>query len=144
MRKFILILTLAISAMSLQAQQQAAKTDDPLVIDAQHDFGTIRQGRPVTYDFLFTNTGKTPLTIEHVQASCGCTTPKWSSDPVAPGKTAVITVGYNAGAEGNFEKSVTIAYNGSQTKTIYIKGKVEKALPSAPANSSVTLLKQIK
>lgn len=143
MRKFTLILILAIGALGLQAQQ-AAPAEDPLAIDAQHDFGTIRQGRPVTYDFQFTNTGKTPLTIQHVQASCGCTTPKWSSDPVPPGRTAVITVGYNASAEGNFEKSVTIAYNGNLTKTIFIKGKVDKPQPSAPANSSVTLLKQIK
>ena len=84
-----------------------------------------------------------PLIIANVQASCGCTTPEWSRDPIAPGTTAKIKVGYNAAAEGPFEKFITITYNTNQTKQIKIKGTVWKAPEgSAPANSSVDLLKK--
>ncbi|MBZ5857073.1 DUF1573 domain-containing protein [Flavihumibacter profundi] len=144
MKKIILLLTLALGTFSLMAQSgNAAGSEDLVSIAPSHDFGTIRQGRPVTYDFTLTNTGKEVVKIDNVAASCGCTTPKWSGDAIAPGQSTLITVGYNAAAEGLFEKSVTISYNGIHTKTIYIKGQVAKSMPSAPPNSSVTLLKQV-
>jgi hypothetical protein len=89
------------------------------------------------------NTSSDSLKLENVQASCGCTTPIWKKDPVAPGASTTITVGYNAAAEGNFEKTVSIYYNGGQMKILNIKGNVYK-LPatSAPANSSIELLKK--
>ncbi|MHA4845254.1 DUF1573 domain-containing protein [Flavitalea antarctica] len=106
------------------------------------DFGKIPQGRPVTHIFEFTNNGKEPLKLESVQASCGCTTPEWSKEPVEPGASASIKVGYNAAAEGPFTKTVTIAYNGNQVKTITISGTVYKApATSAPVNASISLLK---
>jgi len=108
-----------------------------------HDFGKIPQGRPATYNFEIVNTGSEPLKLENVQASCGCTTPEWSKDPIAAGAVATIKVGYNAYAEGNFTKTVTIFYNGNQTKTLTIKGEVYKTTAtSAPENPSVQLLKQ--
>ena len=142
MRK-ILIFCFFLSVMQgVQAQKQQASGTDPLAIPATYDFGNIRQGRPVTSEIAFTNTGKEPLKIENIAASCGCTTPKWSSNPVNPGASSYITVGYNAAAEGSFEKSVTVFYNGGKSKTFFIKGNVSQALPPAPANSSVQLLKQ--
>lgn len=106
------------------------------------DFGKIPQGRPVTHVFEFSNNGKEPLKLDNVQASCGCTTPEWSKEPVEPGAGASIKVGYNAAAEGPFTKTVTISYNGNQVKTITISGTVYKApATSAPVNASISLLK---
>ena len=108
-----------------------------------HNFGKIPQGRPATYNFEIINTGTEPLRLENVQASCGCTTPEWSKDPIAPGASAIIKVGYNAYAEGVFTKTVTLFYNGNQTKTLTINGEVYKsATGSAPENASIQLLKQ--
>ncbi|HVS98779.1 MAG TPA: DUF1573 domain-containing protein [Puia sp.] len=109
-----------------------------------HNFGKIPQGRPATYTFEIVNNGPVPLRLDNVQASCGCTTPVWSRDPIAAGATASILVGYNAYSEGPFTKTVTIVYNTSQTKTLTITGEVYKApASSAPENASVQLLKQI-
>ena len=121
-----------------------APTDDVLVLkETMHDFSQIPQGKPAYYSFEITNTGKTELKLDNVAASCGCTTPEWSRDAIAPGKTAVIKVGYNAAAEGYFEKVITITYNNSQTKQLTIKGTVWKAPQgSAPANASIDLLKK--
>jgi hypothetical protein len=84
------------------------------------------------------------LKLDNVHASCGCTTPEWSRDPIEAGATAQIRVGYNAYAEGSFTKTVTIVYNTNQTKTLTISGEVYKVpQSSAPENSSVQLLKQI-
>jgi hypothetical protein len=112
--------------------------------ESSHNFGKIPQGRPATYTFEIVNTGSTPLRLDNVHASCGCTTPEWSRDPIEAGGTAQIRVGYNAYAEGTFTKTVTIVYNSNQTKTLTISGEVFKVpQSSAPENSSVQLLKQI-
>ncbi len=107
------------------------------------DFGQIQQGRPVTHDFMITNTSSDSLKLDDVRASCGCTTPEWKREPIAPNATTKIKVGYNAYAEGPFEKTVTILYKGGQTKLITIKGTVYKApVTPAPENSAVQMLKQ--
>lgn len=118
--------------------------EDVLVVkESEHDFSKIPQGKPVYYSFEIVNSGKTPLKLDNVQASCGCTTPEWSRDEIAPGATAKIKVGYNAAAEGPFNKTITITYNSNQSKVLQIKGTVWKAPEgSAPANASVDLLKK--
>jgi Protein of unknown function (DUF1573) len=118
--------------------------DDVLKLkETEHDFSKIPQGKPVYYSFEIANTGKTELKLDNVAASCGCTTPEWSRDAIAPGAKAVIKVGYNAAAEGPFEKMITITYNTNQTKQIKIKGTVWKAPEgSAPVNASIDLLKK--
>ena len=121
-----------------------APAEDNLQLkETQHDFSRIPQGKPVYYSFEFVNTGKTPLKLDNVTATCGCTTPEWSREEVAPGASAKIKVGYNAAAEGAFEKAITIIYNTTQTKQITIKGTVWKAPEgSAPSNASVDFLKK--
>jgi Protein of unknown function (DUF1573) len=111
--------------------------------ETSYSFGKIPQGRPVIHVFQIVNTGKQPLLLENVQASCGCTTPEWSREAIAPGATADIKVGYNAYSDGHFNKTVTIFYNNGQTKALIITGEVFK-LPAtaAPENASVQFLKQ--
>jgi hypothetical protein len=126
------------------AQGTIAPQDDILQLkQTEHDFGQIAQGKPVYYNFTIINTGKEPLKLDNVSASCGCTTPEWSKEPIAPGASASIRVGYNAAAEGAFDKAIAITYNTSQQKTLKIKGTVWKAPEgSAPANASVEFLKK--
>src|SRR5258705_13147803 len=58
--------------------------------ETEHDFTKIPQGKPVYYTFEIVNIGKTPLKLENVHPSCGCTTPEWSRDPIEPGATEKI------------------------------------------------------
>jgi hypothetical protein len=110
--------------------------------ETTYDFGKIAQGKPVTHDFAFTNTGKTELKLDDVRAGCGCTTPTWKPGPYKAGETANINVGFNAGGVGPFNKSVTITYNGGLSKVITFTGEV-LAAPATPApeNKSVQILK---
>lgn len=141
MKKIVTLLFLLISFVAVQAQNA---TPDVLDIkETEFDFGTIPQGKPVYHVFQITNKGTTAFKLDNVQATCGCTTPEWSKDPIAPGATQTIKVGYNAAAEGPFEKFITVSYNGNGTKQIKIKGSVWKApVGSAPSNASVNFLKQ--
>ena len=124
-------------------QEEKDRNDPVILMEKEYNFGEIPQGKPVYHIFQFQNKGSVPLKLEDVHASCGCTTPEWSRDPVAPGATASIKVGYNAAAEGPFDKYITINYNTSLSKQIRIVGTVWKAPEGpAPVNASVQLLKK--
>ena len=103
-----------------------------------HDFGKVEQGKPVTNVFEFKNTGTDPIVINDAQASCGCTKPSFSREPVLPGKTGSISATYNAASMGQFTKSITVTSNAeSGSMTLYLKGEVipqkEAATAAAPA-----------
>jgi hypothetical protein len=113
------------------------------VKEVEFDFGKIPQGKPVFHYFEVINKGTIPIKIDNVQTSCGCTTPEWSKDPIAPGASTQVKVGYNAASEGPFDKFITLQYNGNATKQIKIKGIVWKApVGAAPSNPSIQFLKQ--
>lgn len=95
----------------------------------EHDFGSMKKGSDMKYDFTFKNTGKTALVLNNVKASCGCTTPKWPKEPIAPGKSSTINVTYDSKRVGPFTKSITITSNAkTPTVELQIKGTVEDDL----------------
>lgn len=120
----ILLLT---AALGYSQTASNTKTDAAVMelASATHDFGKIKQGVPVTHEFKFVNKGKVPLIITNVAPSCGCTTPEWTKDPIAPGMEGHIKATYNAAAQGTFNKSITVTANIENGYTVlYIKGEV--------------------
>ena len=113
MKPFFLLAALLVSGAAA-AQQPAAPAPvaaAPSVIKWQQtsqQFGSIKQGVPVTATFRFTNTGRVPVLLTNVQGSCGCTVPAWSHEPVAPGKSSVVSATFNAAHPGAFTKTVTV------------------------------------
>lgn len=93
----------------------------------QHHFGVITQGEKVSYSFKFKNTGKAPLIISSANASCGCTVPEYSKDPIAPGDEGFINVTYNSeGKAGMESKTVTLIANTiPNTKILTISAEVQ-------------------
>lgn len=89
----------------------------------KHDFGTVKEeGGPVTTEFVFTNTGDTPLVIISANASCGCTHPKYPTDPIKPGGKGVIKVTYlPKGRPGEFNKSIKVRTNAKNAKKVTLK-----------------------
>lgn len=77
-----------------------------------HDFGALVEGEKPTYVFKFKNVGNKPLILTSVKPSCGCTSPFWSKDTVAPGQGGEIKVQYNSAHRvGTFGKSINIRSN---------------------------------
>lgn len=141
MKKFFTLFTFMLFVAAANAQTATAETLE--LKELEYNFGSIPQGKPVYHTFQIINKGTSPLKLDNVQTSCGCTTPEWSKEPIAPGATSQVKVGYNAAAEGHFEKSITLTYNGNSTKQITIKGDVWRApAGSAPSNASINFLKQ--
>lgn len=118
---FCIILLGFITVVAMKADQQP----DFKFEKETNDFGKIPQGKPVSYDFKFTNVGEQPLIISNVESTCGCTVPKYTSTPIKKGETGTITVTFNAAAPGAFNKALTIKSNAkTPVKYIYIKGSV--------------------
>ena len=104
--------------------------------ETRHNFGVFAQDTAiVSHDFIFTNVGKAPLIIHQASASCGCTVPEYTLEPVMPGEKGKITVTYNGKGRrpGIFRKSITIHNNGKQTPVrLYIEGEMIDNTPEGP------------
>ena len=94
--------------------------------NTSHSFGNIIEGQIARHEFKFTNEGTEPLMLDNVSASCGCTTPKWPREPIAPGQSSVIIAEYNSqGRPGTFTKNIFVKSNGGEV-TLTISGNVVK------------------
>lgn len=96
----------------------------------EHDFGRFRaQGADTLkqHTFTFTNTGQKPLVVIRAVSSCGCTKPTHTLEPVMPGDTGTVTVGYRGEGQrpGYFRKSVTVYTNEPRSYVrIFISGEL--------------------
>ena len=102
--------------------------------ETDFDFGTVPEGEHVKHTYKFKNTGNEPLIIASAKGSCGCTVPKWPSDPIAPGQSGVIDVEFDSkGKPGKQTKRVTVTANTVPAQSfLNITGNVTKD-PNAPA-----------
>lgn len=120
------LLFACVSFASAQENQAQIKFDK-----VSHDFGTFSESSPVQECiFTFTNVGQAPLVINQAVASCGCTVPSYTKEPIAPGKTGAIKVTYNGKGKfpGHFKKSITVRTNGKpEMSRLYVEGTMEEA-----------------
>ena len=150
MKKIILSLSILLASVVVINAQTAdgatpIQNENAAVISFEEevvDYGTVEQGADGVREFVFTNTGKSPLIISNAVGSCGCTVPTWPKEPIKPGQKAAIKVKYDTKRIGAINKSITITSNATEaTKIIRIKGTVvapqttpTKEAVGAPAN----------
>ena len=128
MKRFLQISTIfcLIAAFNVAIAQDKPKIEFE---ETAHDFGAFKEADGVqTTTFKFKNSGSVPLVLSNVRASCGCTTPKWTREPVAPNGTGEIQVSYNPkNRPGAFNKTVTVSSNAENpTVVLRITGQVEQ------------------
>ena len=128
MKKILLFTMLLFCGMNVALAQKPAEIKfDKLT----HDFGTFSEKNPVvSCTFSFTNVGEVPLVINQAVASCGCTVPEYTKEPIQPGEKGEIKVTYNGTGKfpGHFKKSITVRTNGAVEMTrLYIEGEMTKA-----------------
>ncbi|WP_246485208.1 DUF1573 domain-containing protein [Chitinophaga qingshengii] len=127
MKKFILSLfasLLITTALWAQSQPNPADTKVKFAKETV-DFGKTALNKPVTVDFEFTNISKEPVLIEAARASCGCTTPKWTQEPILPGKKGKITANYSANGLGQQNKTIWVKFKGVESdKELHLTGTV--------------------
>ena len=125
MRKLFSTLVICLFAIGAMAQSaiEFKKTT--------HDFGEFKEDAGVQrYRFELKNTGDSDLIVTNAQASCGCTTPSWSKEPIKPGKTGYVEAGYDPRGRGTgpFSKTITVMTNSKKTPvtTLTIKGSAKE------------------
>lgn len=142
-RKLLFVLCLIFLSTFAWAQDNQAAVSFQ---HTSHDFGTIKEeAGQVAYEFVFVNTGQSPLIISDVRPSCGCTTPSWSKEPIAPGDTGTIVAQYNPmNRPGTFRKSITVTSNAETSNTIlYIQGIVQPK-PKTPVDDFPTQMGSLR
>lgn len=121
MKKVCLIISVFTITFTMMAQpvMKLSKTE--------HNFGTFKEeaGRQ-THEFVVTNSGNAPLVIQNIVASCGCTTPEWTKQPIPPGGTGKITAIYDPqNRPGAFNKTLSVYTNSKpEVVVLSIKGEV--------------------
>ena len=127
MKKLILFALLLIGSITTALAQNPAEIK---FSSLTYDFGKFSEKDLVkTCKFTFTNVGEQPLVINQAVASCGCTVPKYTKEPILPGKSGEIEVTYNGAGKalGHFKKSITARTNGKVEITrLYIEGEMEE------------------
>ncbi len=135
-----LLFSLLMTAVAGGAFAQEVKNGPYLeFLKETHDYGNIKYGADGTAIFEFKNSGNAPLVLSAAKASCGCTVPEFTKEPVAPGAKGSIKVTYDTKRPGLINKTVTISSNSadSDTKIIRIKGEVgPKPETGMPENNS--------
>lgn len=133
MKKLLLTSAFLLSGIAFMSAQEIELSESNV------DLGNIQfNGKAVT-TVQIKNTGDKPLIISDAKASCGCTVPTWPKDPIAPGKSAPMTVEYTTTSRaGAFNKTVTVNSNAvtEGRKIFRIKGVVLEN-PNAPAAPQV-------
>jgi Protein of unknown function (DUF1573) len=121
MKTVIYLISIALSSLSAFCQPQMKLST------TEHDFGTFKEesGRQ-TFNFIVTNTGDAPLVIKNVVRSCGCTTPNWTKEPIAPGGSGIVTAIYDPlNRPGMFNKTLTVNSSSKpENVVLVIKGEV--------------------
>lgn len=125
MKKILFIILLTIIGSTYAAAQNSA---DIKFDKTTHDFGKFsEESAVVTGTFTFTNIGNAPLVIHQAVASCGCTVPEYTQEPIMPGKTGIIKVTYNGEGRfpGTFKKSITLRTNAkTEMIRLYVQGEM--------------------
>jgi hypothetical protein len=88
-----------------------------------YNMGNIPYGKPTEFVVTIENISAAPVTLNNVQVSCGCTTPKFQANAViAPGQKTTVTLGFNGASMGNFSKTATIFLSDNLIKTVSFSG----------------------
>ncbi len=131
MGKYGTIAAVILMALTLAScsQEGGKKVKGDAVIafeETKYEYGEIPFGGDGGCEFVFSNTGKTPLVLTHVKSTCGCTIPDWPQEPLKPGEEGIIRVSYDTRRVGAFNKSVYVYSNASNgVQRLYISGRVK-------------------
>lgn len=133
----------AVAKEEILTEETVDVTNAPILTLEQenYDFGDVKANEKVTKVITFINTGASPLQIKDAKASCGCTVPKYSDEPIAPGEKGELTVEYTAPAmNGKQMKTVTLTTNtANKLEQFRISANVVggQEAPSQPAGTNV-------
>ena len=93
----------------------ACTSDQPSISleTKQFDLGDVMNGEIVSRDVAVENDGASPLVVETVSTSCGCTQASLEPMTIPPGEVGVLHINFDSGAHG-------LNLTGNVTRQIFI------------------------
>ncbi len=123
--KLSIFLILVCIFANAQEEQLPEKQSVILFNTTVYDFGNIPYNSEAKYEFIFKNISKESIALTNVRASCGCTSPEWSKEPIKKRNKGKVTITYDTRRVGNFSKSIYVYTNKSdQPVLLRVKGTV--------------------
>ena len=94
--------------------------------ETTHDFGNVKKGEPAEFSFIFKNVSETPMTVDNVRVSCGCTAPEWDeTEVILPDSTGSIKLVFTSKTGGYFYKMAKVYFSGQRkAEKLFIEGDV--------------------
>jgi hypothetical protein len=122
MKRLTLLFTIIVGIVFTAAAQSVAEFKFE---QETHSFGKISQGKPVTVEFRFINSGTDALNIAAVESTCPCIKTDFTRSSIKKGEPGSITITFDAATLGAFSKSVILKSNAkTPIKVLYIMGEV--------------------
>jgi len=90
------------------------------------DMGKLTLKQPSTAEFTVTNISKEVMSIVEVTASCGCTVPEYTKEPIKPGQKGTVKLTYDSKISGVFSKTAYVRWSDGTRQILTIKGEVVK------------------
>lgn len=123
-----LALVLFLGSSFLQAGEPRIKFKELV-----RDFGEVKQGEILSYEFVFTNEGDANLLIKKVSTSCGCTAALVSDEKLAPGKQGKIGVKFDTRGYGDrVSKYIFVDSNDPGQARVQLEVSADIEVPPAP------------
>jgi len=130
---FFVLLILAISSCGGHngseepERQEVIKSNDDVLNQAVmifdtliHDFGTIIEGEQVVCYFEYRNGGEEELLITSVEATCGCTTPNWSREPLGQGEKRDLEIIFDTSGRSGMQRKVVTVYSNATNQKVQL------------------------
>jgi len=124
MKRVVLFFCLLLFGVTVKSQYAQTKIQ---ISPSEHDFGKFKEeAGQQSFDFIVTNTGTSPLVIQNVVASCGCTLPDWTKQPIPAGGKGKVSARYDPkDRPGAFNKTLSVYTNAKpEVVVLTIKGEV--------------------
>ncbi len=104
--------------LSIGTKAQNAEVSDTTIFaqmeftEMEYNFGDLYQGEKAEHIFKFKNIGNSPLILNNVLTTCGCTASEWPREPIPSGVKAEIKVIFNSASKiGRQNKVITVRSN---------------------------------
>lgn len=115
------------------ASDEGIKGTLPIITfeESEHDFGRIIEGESVSFNFAFTNTGKSDLVIADVSTSCGCTVPSYPKTAIKPGESGSVKIAFNSQGRRGYQTKAIVVVANTQPNVTQLKIKAQVIAPGA-------------
>jgi hypothetical protein len=117
-------LLFAIIILALSSATGFGQLAEFSIKEAVHKFPKSNEGAVLEHEFIFTNTGKSPLIISGYTVACSCTKVILPKDPIAPGQKGTIKLTFDTEGRSFYQDRTILLQTNTKKKSEKLRFKV--------------------